>query len=194
MVVDDSIRNGLCRISEYDELNTQNKQNDFNWYGKGGQANWFFASGAALTEASRGSFRLTNGAYNGSIFSPKYYQSAWTGGSRARITTYNISKIGSIAGKASFGAGVIMDGIGVYNYKNNPNSPNTVHPAKAGLNTTIGAIGVWGGPPGAILSTVYFGVDGFYPGGWNGALQMNGSLTQQNQAILGQEFNLYRDY
>ncbi|MCX8526481.1 RHS repeat-associated core domain-containing protein, partial [Chryseobacterium formosus] len=171
-----------------------NLRNDSNWYANGGQANWFFASGAALTEASRGSFRLTNGAYNGSSFSPKYYQSAWTGGSRARITTYNISKIGSIAGKASFGTGVIMDGIGVYNYKNNPNSPNAVHPAKAGLNTAIGAIGVWGGPPGAIISTLYFGVDGFYPGGWNGALQMNGSLTQQNQAILGQGFNLYRDH
>jgi len=40
---------------------------------------------------STASFRLTNGAYNGSEFSPRLYGSGWGGGSRAQITTYSAS-------------------------------------------------------------------------------------------------------
>lgn len=50
-----------------------------------------------------------------------------------------------------------------------------------GLNTAMGGIGLYGGPQGATISTVYFGVDAFYSGGWNGAMQMNGSLIQQTK-------------
>jgi len=76
-------------------------------------------------------------------------------------------------------------------YKDNPNSPNAVHPAKAGLNTTMGAYGLWVNP---VAGTLYFGVDAFYPGGWKSALEKNGSLTEQNQEIMGNKWNLYRDY
>ena len=41
---------------------------------------------------------------------------------------------------------------------------------------------------------MYFGIDAFYPGGFDGAMQKNSSLIQQNQAILGAEWNLYRDH
>jgi len=78
-----------------------------------------------------------------------------------------------------------MDGIGVKNYYNDPTSPNAVHPAKAGLNTGIGAIGVWGGPGGAVLSLFYFGIDAFYPGGWDGAMRD----TERRQAEFDRIFN-----
>lgn len=56
-----------------------------------------------------GTIRLTNGAYNGNKFSPKLYESGWKGGGKARIKTYNVSKIGSHIEKSrlKFGLGII---------------------------------------------------------------------------------------
>ncbi|PTT24023.1 hypothetical protein DBR28_18655 [Chryseobacterium sp. HMWF028] len=152
------------------------------WYDTGSKVNWLFSSIAAGIGNTAGSFRLTNGAYNGSAWSPKYYSSAWRGGSRAKISTYNISRIGGILGKASFVAGLTMDGIGVYNYYNNPSSDNKVHPAKAGLNTTMGAYGLTGA--GTIPALLYFGVDAFYPGGWEGYGNDYQSIQSDNVAIM----------
>ncbi|SDM14510.1 hypothetical protein SAMN05216273_11486 [Chryseobacterium taihuense] len=144
-----------------------------NWYSPGGKLNWFVSSAATALENTAGSFRITNGDYNGSSFSPKYYQSAWTGGSRARITTYNISKIGGFVGKASFGAAVVMDGVGVYNYYRNPDSNNKIHPAKFGVNTAIGLYSLKINPAAGII---YFGIDAFYPGGWTGDEKHPGAI------------------
>ncbi|MCL8537391.1 hypothetical protein M9991_11020 [Chryseobacterium gallinarum] len=151
------------------------------WYSTGGQANWFFGAVATAVEKTTGSFRLTNGAYNGSAFSPKYYASAWRGGSRAKITTYNIGKVGGVLGKVSFWGGVIMDARGTYNYYYNPTSNNKVHPAKAGLNTAVGAFGTWVNPA---VGIIYFGVDAFYPGGWEGYGNDYQSIQSQNAAIV----------
>jgi len=79
-----------------------------------------------------------------------------------------------------------MDIGGVWNYSQDPNSLNSVHPAKAVLNTIMGAIGNWEGTVGAIPSILYFGIDGFYPrsgGGWIGLGIDQESLYQQNRAI-----------
>lgn len=92
-------------------------------------------------------------------------------------TFIKAAPVAEAIGKFSFGLGMAMDGIGVWNYAQNRTSSNAVHPAKAGLNTTIGAIGVWGGPPGAVISISYFGIDAFYPGGWDGA--MNDTARRQ---------------
>ncbi|RTZ48474.1 hypothetical protein EJ377_13080 (plasmid) [Chryseobacterium arthrosphaerae] len=46
-----------------------------------------------------------------------------------------------------------MDIIGVYNYYKNPESLNKVHPAKAGLNTVMGAYGLTGA--GTIPALLY---------------------------------------
>jgi hypothetical protein len=63
---------------------------------------WFSTIGISGDAAgmSNSTFRLTNGAYNGSRFSPQIYPS-FRGGSVARITTYSVSKMG---GYVSFGA------------------------------------------------------------------------------------------
>ncbi|WP_292015392.1 RHS repeat-associated core domain-containing protein [Chryseobacterium sp.] len=162
-----------------------------NWYGPGGQANWAFGTGATIA------------GFKGIINSEQMYATGLRRGlagnyqlsgrnlslfgkmpaTKATIPISKVGRWGGILSKASFGAGVVMDGVGVWNYTQNPNSPNAVHPAKAGLNTTMGAIGVWGGPPGAIISTVYFGIDAFYPGGWAGAATDQERLYQENKAI-----------
>lgn len=69
---------------------------------------------------------------------------------------------------------------------NDPNSLNAVHPAKAGLNTTMGAMGTYGGTLMAIPSTLYFGIDLFYTksgGGWIGLGIDQERLYRENKAI-----------
>jgi LysM repeat protein len=56
---------------------------------------------------SKGSFRITK---NGTL-SPKYYSSGWTGGSRARIVTYGMPKVGS---RLSFGGSVVSTWMSYY--------------------------------------------------------------------------------
>jgi hypothetical protein len=56
-----------------------------------------------------GSMRLTKGGN----LSLKYYASAWTGGSRARITTYNLTKLGKGVG---YGTSFLGAGMGAVNF------------------------------------------------------------------------------
>jgi hypothetical protein len=158
------------------------------WYGPGGKGNWFFGTSATAAGYVEGSFRLTNGAYNGNAWSPKYYPSAWRGGSRARISTYNIGKIGKTLGKYSFYLGVAMDVYGVKTFYEDPDSPNAVDPKKATLNTVMGYIGLKGGAYGAIISTLYFGVDNYYPGGWVGASETAAATEVYEQRVTGHPF------
>lgn len=141
-----------------------------NSLGGAGVYNFGAGLGAMATEQVPGSFRLTNGLANGSTFSPKYYGSGWAGGSRARISTYNIGNIGKGLGYLGAGVGVVMDGIGVYNYTQNPQAPNAVSPSKAGLNTGMAAWGIWGGPYGVAVSTAYGAVEALHPGGVEGMM------------------------
>lgn len=137
-----------------------------------------FGTGMTYLE---GSFRLSKGGQ----FSPKYYESNWTGGSRARITTYNAAKWGSRISKGSL---VVSIGLGIYNI----NQANIVDNRTFGYNTqvataqTIGgiggawggaaagaqvgtAIGVWFGGVGAVPGAVIGGVVGGILGGWGGS-------------------------
>lgn len=82
-----------------------------------------------LASTSKSTFRLTNGAYNGSAFSPKLY-SGWKGGSVARITTYSVSKVG---GAVSFGTGVVGTGIAYNDIFNG--TPNATTYVDAGVGT-----------------------------------------------------------
>jgi RHS repeat-associated protein len=112
------------------------------------------------------------------------------------VSTFGLSKIGTAIGRGSFAAGVIMDGVGMYNYYQNPTSSHVVSPAKMGLNATIGYIGLEGGPPGAILSGIYFLGDAFIPGttqepggGWPAAIEAGARNTEGNRAILGSSWS-----
>ncbi|MCF2218689.1 RHS repeat-associated core domain-containing protein [Chryseobacterium sp. PS-8] len=163
----------------------------YEWYGPAGKGNFGFGTTATTIGFIQGSFRLTNGIYNGSAWSPKYYPSAWIGGSRARITTYNFGKIGRGLGRFSVGIGVIMDIKGMQVYSKDPNSPNAVHPYKMILNSVMGAVGSEGGAYGAIISTFYFGIDNFYPGGWGGNAEHPGVFNDQSRLNQENSFNPY---
>ena len=74
-------------------------------------------------------FRITNGAYNGSRFSPQTY-SGWNGGSVARITTYSISKFGT---RFSEGAGAVTTYMAVNEIFNG--NPHPISYLDAGVGT-----------------------------------------------------------
>ena len=75
------------------------------------------AVGKLLSEFD-GTFRLK---HDGSI-SFKYYKSGWGGGSRAKIKTYGLSKIGRTLSKAAKPISYTFSGYNVYNgYKNDGN-------------------------------------------------------------------------
>jgi RHS repeat-associated protein len=100
------------------------------------------------------------------------------------IKTQNLIKLGKGIGIGTVLLGGILDwGYGVPEYRINPNSPNAVSPQKASLNTGVGVYGLTG--VGTIPSLVYFGLDNFYPGGFNGYVNDVGSA----QTELDNSFN-----
>ena len=161
-------------------LNAIEKQLDrleqYQWYSPAGKGNWYFGTSGVLS------------GFAGVVQSEKMYSQGIRKGlagnyilrgrnlsqfgkmPMTKITTplSTLTKVGKFIGHGSFYLGVVFDGIGVRNYYRDKNSPNAVHPGKAALNTTMGAFGNWGGVPGAILGTTYFGIDAFYDDGWNG--------------------------
>ncbi|MDR4953816.1 hypothetical protein REB14_16675 [Chryseobacterium sp. ES2] len=78
----------------------------------------------------------------------------------------------SLLKKSPAGASVSLVSI-----KKDPNSPNAVSPGKASLNTGMAAYGLTG--VGTMPSLVYFGLDAFYPGGFNGYVNDVGSAQTE---------------
>ncbi|MCC3215899.1 hypothetical protein LIV57_11550 [Chryseobacterium sp. X308] len=167
-----------------------------NWYGLAGKGNWFFgiAGSVSLLQGSLNSERMyAQGIRRGitSNYVLKGRNLSLFGKmpvTDASLPIAKMTKIGSAIGKYSFFLGVAFDGIGVINYATNPNSTNAVDPRKAGLNTLMGYIGWKGGAYGAAISTIYFGVDNFYPGGWVGASETAARTEEYEQHITGHPF------
>jgi RHS repeat-associated protein len=122
-----------------------------------------------LARNKGGSFRLTNnGSYNPGNISLKYYGSNWTGGSRAGIKTFNISKVikkGSIVTTVVLGVIEIGEGVNkdMNNYErtgftNGKNSVKSTAQVSAGIAASIytgAAIGTAiGGPLGTVVGIV----------------------------------------
>ena len=80
----------------------------------------------------------------------------------------NLAKTGRILGIAGGVVGMAFDGIGVYNYYHptDKNVKSRVSPGKFGADAVITAVGIWGGPWGAGVSVLYFGIDAYAPGFW----------------------------
>jgi hypothetical protein len=165
-----------------------------NWYTPGGQANAILGTFASAGDLSSSTVKLT----------PHFFENAaaWTPGYKCIPTS--VSKLAGGLSKLSFGLGVTMDAIGVYNYyKEGADSPNAVNPTKAAVNTGFGILGMGipkiGLRANPIAAILYFGVDSFYPGGWTGdknnegALKKISGLTERNQEIVP-NYNLYRDF
>jgi RHS repeat-associated protein len=134
---------------------------------------------------SGGSFRVTNGAYNGNRLILRHYQSGWTGGSRAQITTYNMTRVGSNLGRWSIYGSVLL---GAYNI----NEANIQDGRNFGYNTQVAtaqtaggiaggwagakggaaagaAIGVWFWGAGVVPGAIIGGLIGGVAGGWIGS-------------------------
>ncbi len=98
--------------------------------------------------------------------------------SESLINTGSLIKVGKGVGAGTVVIGAVLDwGYGVPQYKKDPNSPNAVSPGKASLNTGMAAYGLTG--VGTMPSLVYFGLDAFYPGGFNGYVNDVGSTQTE---------------
>ena len=56
---------------------------------------------ADVLKEIKGTFRITDGLYNGDNISFKYYESSWKGGSKAKIKTHDFPKIGKNISKVT---------------------------------------------------------------------------------------------
>ena len=86
----------------------------------------------SFLEKSNATFRITNGVYNGSQFSPKIYNSGWKGGSVAKITTYSLSNVGRAT---SLGSGIITTGYAYNEIITNPRNTSPITYVDAGVGT-----------------------------------------------------------
>ena len=165
--------------------------------------------GAGMEKASPwnrhfgGSFRITNGVNGGLKPSIKYYASGWTGGSRARITTYGmgslVGKVGTVGsvvvGGFQIAEGVEQDG-GTYG-KNAQIATGNVAGGMVGgwaggvagaeAGATVGAaVGVWfggvGAAPGAAVGAIVGGIIGSVGGGWLGG-NIGAEAVRQGQEV-----------
>ncbi|HEU5168311.1 MAG TPA: hypothetical protein VFU29_22350, partial [Chitinophagaceae bacterium] len=116
----------------------------------------------------------------------KLYPGGWGGGSRAAIKTFKVSSVAKFGSHTLFGVGVLFDGFGVYKYYSGANDPDAfiqpVHPAKAALNTGVGAYALWVDP---VVGIVYFGTEAFYPGGIKGAVKDQGKTLEGLNKLCG---------
>ncbi|WP_326983433.1 hypothetical protein VUJ46_02480 [Chryseobacterium sp. MYb264] len=153
-----------------------------NWYDIGSKANWFVSAAGSGIGTFADRFYIGTARPNApiSFFGRNYY-----GNGRTFIKA---APVAGAIGKISFWGGLIMDAKGVMNYAEDPNSPNAVHPGKAGINTVMGIIGYKGGAYGAVISTLYFGVDAFYPRGWIGASETAARTEAYEQQMTGHPF------
>lgn len=102
----------------------------------------------------------------------------------------NRSKLIRGVSKVFIYGGFVVDGVGLYNYYYNPSSSFVVSPTKAGINTLMVSVGLYGGFPGMIVSGGYFLIDGTI--GWGNATQSLETVTEKNLAILGPGWSPFR--
>ena len=145
---------------------------------------------ASGMERCNGSFRLTNGKYNNSQISPRYYESNWKGGSRAKITTYNMAKSGKWLGRGTFFVSVAIGACDVYGAYEEDGGQIGVN-TKRESTKTVGAIaGAWaGGELGAYVG----GSIGLFVGGVGavpGAL-IGGAVGGILGGIAGSDFGQF---
>jgi RHS repeat-associated protein len=144
--------------------------------------------GVGLIEQG-GSMRITNGAYNGNSVSFRYYESGWKGGSRAKISTYQLGTTGRLvsrvgtAGTLAIGAYDIginayhEGGFGTYTQQATGRFTGSLLGATAGAKAGA-AVGAWfygwGAIPGGIIGGII--------GGYGGSKAGEGTVKQIQKA------------
>lgn len=149
---------------------------NINWYGPGGKINWLISSIGIGVESFAERFYIGTARPHAPI---SFFGKSIYGNGRTFIKA---APIAAAIGRFSFGLGLVMDTYGVTEWSSDKNSPNKVHPAKAGLNTTMAAYGLTGA--GTIPSLLYFGIDALYPGGWEGYGNDYQSIQSENASII----------
>jgi RHS repeat-associated protein len=130
-------------------------------------------------KAQGGSMRFTSGAANGNALSLKYYESGWQGGSRARITTYQLGTAGRLVGKVGTAGTIIVGALDIRNNYLTEDGFGTQTQQATGrfagslggawLGAKAGAVAGawfygWGAIPGAIIGGIAGGLGGSYVG------------------------------
>lgn len=107
----------------------------------------------AAVENSVGNITLgTNG---------QIYQSGWRG--NKYVATTSVRSVARMAGHVTLVGGTIADGVSVAN--------GELSAGHAGVNLGVGLWGMFGGPFTWVPAAGYFGLDNFYPGGFEQAMQ-----------------------
>jgi RHS repeat-associated protein len=115
-------------------------------------------------QSQGGSMRLTNGAANGNTLSLKYYESGWTGGSKAKITTYQLGSAGKALGKLGTAGTIIVGGVDIVSNAYSEGGFGTNTQLATGRTAGSLAGGAGGAAIGAAIGSLFAGV-GAIPGG-----------------------------
>ena len=150
-----------------------------------------FNAGLGFTALEKGS-GITRIGTNGTFYTATASGRVFYG--NQYVSTFGLSKIGTGLGYLGAGAGLVFDGIGVYNYYQNPNDPSAVSPAKASLNTGMAAYGLWGGPGGLTLSLGYGALEAFYPGGAAKAMEDTANRQIEFDRIINKNSGMAPQY
>jgi hypothetical protein len=105
--------------------------------------------GVIENSGTKATFRLRNSKG----FSPKYYSTGWSGGSRGRIKTYRVKIAAKYTGWVFFGIGSAYD---LVQWKSGRQTF-----IKSTTNTIFSAIGTFGYIPGLIVYAIYLCMDSF---------------------------------
>jgi hypothetical protein len=112
--------------------------------GISGGLNAFSGLGTGMRDMG-GTFRLTNGTYNGSQISLRHYDSNWQGGSRARITTYSMKGWGRGIVRGTAGVSVVLGGVDIWQGIAADGNTFGTNAKKATGRTAGGLAGGWAG-------------------------------------------------
>ncbi len=132
------------------------------WYGPTNTT--LGATGTAASAAQYASGARTIGS------NMKVYGSGWKG--NQHVKTAGIAKVADVAGRALAVGAFAAD---AYAY-----SQGTISGEKFAVNSAVAAIGVWGGPAGAIFAAGYFAVDYFAPDAIQNGLNYIGGKTPKS--------------
>ena len=154
-----------------------------------GFSNAFGGLGMGMTQMG-GTFRFTNGSYNGNQISIKHYASNWQGGSRAGITTFSMAKWGRGIG---YGAIFVSGVLGVVDITQGFKADGNIfgNNSRIAIGRTVGGMtgGIIGAEVGAFFGMWFFGV-GAIPGAVIGGV-IGGFSGVWIGTQAGEELNLY---
>lgn len=121
---------------------------EFDWLSFASNCNTIAGTGVGIADISGYRTTMRFARQNSTIFSPKFYPTGWTGGTRSRIITY---KVVDIAGRTLFVVGILFDV--------SKNLSGEQSWTKTGVNTIFSTIMTFGGLPGFAIGAIYFGLD-----------------------------------